>query len=215
MAGSILRKLFGAFFKSPAADALGDDYEATEDEVRDYVVRAVAEGFDDREALCARIYDCFEDSAAPKILDAIPAWVGDAIVAHRRAQQQWPLMTDCDKLDAAFHALEDEGVVARHHFTCCGTCGVAEIGDEIADTAYRGVDVTGYVFYHMQDTEHAVDGCGLYLNYGGVDDDAEQSIAIGHRVATAVRASGLDVDWDGSLSKRIGVSLDWKRRRVD
>jgi len=215
MAGSILHKLFGAFFKAPAPDEPDDVYESTEAEVRDYATRAVAEGFDDRDALCARVRDCFEDSATPGILTAIPTMVDAAILAHRQSQHQWPLITDCDKLDAAFLALEDEGIVARHHFSCCGTCGVAEIGDEIADVADRGVDVTGYAFYHMQDTEHAVEGSGLYLNYGGVDDDPEHSIAVGHRIAKAVRASGLDIDWDGSLDKRIGVSLDWKRRRVD
>ena len=118
-------------------------------------------------------------------------------------------------LDAAFAALEDEGIVARHHFTCCGTCGVAEIGDEIDAALARGVPVTGYTFYHMQDTESAVAGGRLYLNYGSLEDVERSCVGVGRRIVEVLQASGLQTGWDGSLSKRIGVALDWKRRRTD
>jgi hypothetical protein len=215
MANSILQKLFGSYFKSPAADAPGDAFASSEQDVREYAARAVAEGFDGREALCDNVRDAFEGDAADSSLDAIPEMIDAAIAAHRRDQQNWPIVTDCDKLDAAFAALEDEGIVARHHFTCCGTCGAAEIGDEIDATVARGHNVEGYTFYHMQDTERAVEGGGLYLNYGSVDNDDERSVAIGRRIARVMLASGLEIDWDGSLGKRIGVTLDWKRRRTD
>lgn len=215
MANSILQKLFGSYFKLPEAEASGDMFASGEQDVREYATRAVAEGFDDRDTLCKNVLDAFEGDAAVYILDAIPAMIDGAIAAHRRDQQNWPVVTDCDRLDAAFAALEDEGIVARQHFTCCGTCGVAEIGDEIDTVVARGHAVDGYAFYHMQDTESAVEGDGLYLNYGSIDDDDARSVEIGRRIATVIAAAGLEVDWDGSLGKRIGVRLDWKRRRTD
>jgi hypothetical protein len=48
-------------------------------------------------------------------------------------QESWPILTDFDRLELAFDMLEDEDIVARQHFTCCGTCGAAEIGIEMDD----------------------------------------------------------------------------------
>jgi hypothetical protein len=72
--------------------------------------------------------------------------------------------------------------------------------------------VRGYAFYHEQDTESAAGGGGLYLNYGSCDEGTEAAVAIGHEIVAALKAKGLDPDWNGSLEKRIGLPLDWKRR---
>ena len=70
----------------------------------------------------------------------------------------------------------------------------------------------GYTFFHMQDTERAVEGGGLWLNYGATDGGESPALAIGHRIADAFRAAGLAVDWDGDWNKRIHVPLQWQRR---
>lgn len=131
-----------------------------------------------------------------------------------REQASWPTPTDCDRLDAAFAALEQGGIVCRQHFSCCGTCGAAEIWDEIDTARGAGLDVRGYAFYHVQDTEAAVEGYGLYLNYGAVEDDEAPALAIAHEIVTTLEQHGLRVHWDGQWSRRISISLDWKRRRA-
>ena len=136
------------------------------------------------------------------------------IDALEKDQTSWPETTDYDRLHEAMLDLEKNGIVAREDFTCCGTCGVAEIGDEIQSFNQNGRTAKGFTFFHQQDTESAVQGYGLYLNYGtaqngGTDDD---SVKIGHEIAQTMKDHGLDVDWDGDLGKRIGVKLDWKRR---
>lgn len=73
--------------------------------------------------------------------------------------------------------------------------------------------VRGYAFYHMQDTESAVEGNGLYLNYGAVENGEVTAVGIAQEIAAARKQQGLKVDWDGTWAKRIGVSMDWKRRR--
>lgn len=75
-----------------------------------------------------------------------------------------------------------------------------------------GTRVRGYVFYHMQDTESAVEGGGLYLNYGAIQDGEAAAIGIGKEIAASLRQQGLQVE-DETWAKRIGVRLDWKRRR--
>jgi hypothetical protein len=70
-------------------------------------------------------------------------------------------------------------------FTCCGTCGAAEIGIEMDDFQdLSGREPKGYVFFHQQDTESAVESGSLYISYGAADATAspEENIAIGQRL---------------------------------
>lgn len=132
--------------------------------------------------------------------------------AERLAEQaDWPETTEADRVLAVFDALEADGITARPNFSCCGNCGVAEIGDEAAS------DARGYVFFHQQDTESAAAGGGLYMSYGTFAEESEDfekdTVAIGREVAAALTAGGLSVKWDGSVRKRIQVTpLDWRLR---
>ena len=65
------------------------------------------------------------------------------------------------------------------------------------------------------DTDHAVDGEGLYLSYGSVDEDRQAAVAIGHDVVTALTHRGLHPAWNGKLAFRILLPLRWQRRRDD
>ena len=58
-----------------------------------------------------------------------------AVTELTQEQATWPALTDYDRLKAALDTLETEGIVTRENFTCCGTCGAAEIGAEIEDFA--------------------------------------------------------------------------------
>lgn len=138
-----------------------------------------------------------------------------AVADLTREQARWPVLTDYDRLKAAFDTLEDEDIVARENFTCCGRCGASEIVDEIEDFAVEtGRRAKGYVFFHQQDTERAIEGEGLYFNYGTADPDwsEEKSLAIGARLFDVLKSVGLRPQWDGDLGSRIAVSFDWKRR---
>ncbi|GIJ99518.1 hypothetical protein Aspvir_001651 [Aspergillus viridinutans] len=69
-------------------------------------------------------------------------------------EASWPDQpTDVEKLENAFSRLEDEDhIICRMNFTCCGGCGNAEIGGEADESHIR------YCFFHQQDTEAAVKG---------------------------------------------------------
>lgn len=138
-----------------------------------------------------------------------------AVTELTEEQATWPALTDYDRLKAALDTLETEGIVARENFTCCGTCGAAEIGAEIEDfTGATGRPAKGYVFFHQQDTESAVDGHGLYFNYGTAEEEwtEAKSLAIGQRLFDALKSVGLTPDWDGTIDRRVAVSLTWQRR---
>lgn len=186
----------------------------TLDELRSYIERDVAAGFLTAEEIVQSAVDAMEEEADPSALALEAERIcAQAFAEHTAAQRTWPSVTDCDKLDQAFEDLEAGGVIARQNFTCCGTCGAAEIADEIAQLVAAGRKAVGYVFYHAQDTESAAEGHGVYLNYGSVEDSEEAALAIGHSIVRALRKYGLSPSWDGTMSRRIAVPLDWKRRR--
>ena len=132
---------------------------------------------------------------------------------HRRAQEMWATPTDCDKLDRAFANLEEQGIVARQNFACCMNCGQVEIADEIK-LAQKLRKIIGYTFYHMQDTASACETGSFWLAYGSLSRKDNDTAAVGHAVAEAIRSVGLNVEWDGSPDTRIRITgIDWKRRR--
>ncbi len=182
------------------------------DELRGYIARDLRGGYLGRDELIDNALDVL-DLQADEIMRAEAARIlEEEIASYRSVAAGWPAMTDYNRLEQAFARLEAEGVVCRQNFTCCGTCGVHEIGDEMESARQQGGAVRGYAFFHMQDTESAVDGHGLYLNYGAVEEGEVAALAVARSIADAFRASGLTVDWDGDLRKRIFVGLQWQRR---
>lgn len=115
-------------------------------------------------------------------------------------------------MDDAFANLSRSGIVSRQNFSCCGTCGVAEIGAEIELEQNKGSLVRGYAFYHMQDTESATTGHGLYLHYGSIEGTAETAVTVGREIVAEIAERGLATEWNGRIEDRIRVELDWKRR---
>lgn len=136
----------------------------------------------------------------------------EELAALLERQQEWPSITDCDRLNAAFAELESNGVLCRQHYSCCSSCGVVEIHEEIDNATKVGNGFRGYTFYSTQDTAIAMGGDGLHLDYGSTKPDEKASIRIGNEVASTLKAQGLEVDWDGTINRRIRVRLDWKRR---
>ncbi|MCC7250802.1 hypothetical protein [Hyphomicrobium sp.] len=185
-------------------------------QVHGFVRTAVARGdrtfADVLEEAVEYVLDEHEDADAETVERICEAEIDKAFAAHLAAQATWPEITDCDRLDRAFEALNDGGIVARHDFSCCQNCGLAEIGEEIQGAIDAGFDVSGFAFYHTQDTDNAAEGHGLYLTYGHVDGGEDNSVAVGRVIVDALRKAGLDTEWDGTLRKRIGVRLDWRRR---
>ena len=191
-----------------------DDSDVLE-EVRDHIRGEVAAGFDDPEAIATGALEMFVDDMDAATLEVeVPSILAEEMTRHKAEQDRWPESTDCDRLDAAFAALETKGVIARHHFTCCGTCGSTEIWDEIAAAEKAGITPRGYAFYHWQDTEHAVDGYGLMLNYGACVEGEAAALDVAGEIVRELEKHGLRTDWDGSWDRRIGVPMDWKRRRA-
>jgi len=204
-----------------AATAAGEPAPLDFDtELRTAITRDVGMGFMTEADIIAVEVEAFAEARPGEDLRPLVARLTrQLLLAHRRAQRTWPSPTDCERLDAAFAALEAEGILARQDYEDCQTCGHAAARRELAAAGER---TRGYVFYHQQDTESAYDTGELYLAYGAAAEACEGSqceperalVAIGNAVVAALRAQGLTVSWNGSGDTRILVSgLTWRRRR--
>ncbi|MFJ3514060.1 MULTISPECIES: DUF6891 domain-containing protein [unclassified Streptomyces] len=124
-------------------------------------------------------------------------------------QTGWAGETDPERLSRAFAELDAAGITARENFTCCRSCGEAEIGAE------GGPDARGFVYFHDQCTDSATAGHGLTLLYGGFDGTSATTAAVGREVVTALTRAGLPTRWDGDPGQSITVTpLTWHRRLV-
>jgi len=91
-----------------------------------------------------------------------------------------------DAIKTAFKALRRKGYFCRSNFTCCQSCGFAAVPEGRGDKV---------VFYHRQDVDDIEHEGGCFLAWAGN----------GHEIVAAMKATGLDVEWDGSEQKRIWV----------
>ncbi|WP_435209825.1 DUF6891 domain-containing protein [Streptomyces sp. bgisy034] len=176
-------------------------------EVEDRVRALLRCGYDDRAALAKAAEEYLVDGDSRPVSEAQARELVDRLWLERLDEQAaWEGVTDPERLTAAFRALEASGITARENFTCCRGCGTAEIGAERQDAR-------GFVFFHGQVVEHAAEGHGLALYYGGFDGSEETTAGIGQEVVAALDAAGLSTRWDGSPGTSISVTpLDWRRR---
>jgi hypothetical protein len=186
------------------------------DSLGGFVRSRVAEGFMGRDEIIDYAIEAMSDEfdAPPEELKvAVEQATDTALASHLVDQAAWPTPTDCDRLEEAFAKLESMGIVVRQNFACCSSCGRAEIWDEI-DSEARSRDVTGYTFFHQQDTERVAETGSLFLAFGSVSRDEEAAVGVGNLIVESLVAAGLGPAWNGNPATRIELaSLDWRRRR--
>src|SRR3954468_4220098 len=85
-----------------------------------YIRRDVLGGFAKLDDIVANALEVVADDYDSDALRPHALRVRAEVVAEQRAREaQWPAVTDWDRFDAAFGALEEAGVVCRHNFSCC------------------------------------------------------------------------------------------------
>ena len=127
--------------------------------------------------------------------------------AKSRAQEDWPPVTDCDKLEAAFSQLNQAGIIALHNVGYSQAQGLEEVNAEYLSCPRRG-----YCFYHFEDVARALQGEGLYLFYGSHDEQVEGVEQIGRELQQLFRDGGFQVEWNGSAEKRLLLHpFHWQR----
>ncbi len=136
----------------------------------------IASGFRSRDGLAEELVEYHDNIDLPADqTDRLAVSAVDIEWEVRLAEQAtWTHPGDHARVQAAFDALDAQAVVGRMNFTCCQTCGTAEIAEERtplpADEMRPGDDAFrewGFVFFHEQDAERlAEEPADLFLNFG-------------------------------------------------
>ncbi|MFC4159410.1 DUF6891 domain-containing protein [Chitinimonas lacunae] len=163
------------------------------------------------EELLAQLIE-HEGSEAGAELNAAELWaqLDQEWAAKSAAEADWPDRTDCDRLDEAFDQLESEGICCVHNAGHSVSDGFTEVAEALHE---RGSEnFYGYCFYSGHEIEHALDGAGLWLTFGDLNDNAERAYAVGRKVLSALVDAGLEPEWDGKPQSRVWLpELTWQR----
>ncbi|WP_030916618.1 DUF6891 domain-containing protein [Streptosporangium amethystogenes] len=183
-----------------------DEREKLDARIREVIVG----GYETRAQLAEIAQDYLVSGNRRPVSPEQARWLVDRMWLERVEEQaSWKGETDPERLSRAFTALEAAGITARENFTCCRTCGQAEIG------AAGSPDARGHVYFHSQCTDSAAAGHGLALLYGGFDGSSDTTASIGREIVAALRETGLSVEWNGDPRQAITVvPLDWRKRLV-
>ncbi len=177
-----------------------------------YILNAIRKwvwsGFYTADEIDFMIDDLLEDDAHEEFLrDAI----APELAKKSEAEKNWPAETDCERLDAAFVALETRNILCLQNAGFEMSDGHHEAFEVISD--HPGQRYIGYCFYHGQDLERAVDGGGLMLAFDHVDGDVPDKIRVGNALKEELERVGFKIDWSGAADQRINIAvIDWKRR---
>ena len=94
------------------------------------------------------------------------------------------------ELTKAFKDLRKARFFARQNFTCCQSCGWAEVPEKQSERA---------VFYHSQDNDDIEKGF-VHLAWSG---DGQLIVSILKKYFT-------DIEWDGTTAQRIKINFTLK-----
>jgi hypothetical protein len=178
-----------------------------------YILNAIKSwvwsGFYSPDEVDSMIDDIMENDADEAMLRAavVPEFDRKAV-----AEASWPDITDCDRLNQAFEALNSRGVIALHNAGYTMSDGISDVAEVLHERGRNGIK--GYCFYHGQDLERAVAGGGLTIAFGDLDNDQTKKTEVGRSVRDLLQAFGFAVEWNGDPETRLNIpTLDWKRRR--
>ncbi len=177
-----------------------------------YIIKAIHiwvwSGFYTPEEADAMIDDILEDDANEEMLRAA---VAPEFEKKQEAERSWPEITDCDRLDRVFAALDQRGVLCLHNAGYTMSDGHTDAAEVLAEEA-KG-RYFGYCFYHGQDVEHAVIGAGLMLAFDHVDGNVLDKLKVAEAMKEELEEAGFLLEWDGTPDMRINIPrFDWKRR---
>ncbi|MBU7579232.1 MAG: hypothetical protein KAF27_02000 [Porphyrobacter sp.] len=179
--------------------------------LRGQVSALVAGGFFNEDDLETYLADMAFDSDAAPHAAAVRDHARAEMAAKRAAEAGWPAVTDCDRIDRAFAALEASGILALHN----AGMTTSDAHGDAWDLINRDPKGTwrGFAFYHGQDVEQALAGRGLFIGFDAVAEGAAAKQAIGAAILAALTAQGLAGDWNNDPETRILVpTIVWQRR---
>ncbi len=181
---------------------------------------------------CREIYiddECPEDERE-EFVEFASDFMTRVVDEYITEQANWPLETDCDRLDRVEATLREQGILLWQVSPCCDTCSDAELPDRIdlLESRYPGFrdNCRGYSFFIDQSLPEMLaesTEVSLYLAFGWFSPDGsdiapevykENALSIAREVIDALRNEGFEVDWNGDFSRKFCLTMNWQRRSL-
>jgi hypothetical protein len=134
---------------------------------------------------------------------------------HQKDQKKFPEVTDCDKLDAAFADLEQQGILTAQNAGYTQSDGFEDINERYYRLSKKEQKAyVGFVFFHGQDLERVLEGGPLLFAFGSGKGDKKLDVKAGKLIQKALEAHGFKVKWNGKSDTRLEISkFTWQKRR--
>lgn len=132
------------------------------------------------------------------------------VEAHAREQEGFPEVTDTDRLDEVFAALDADGIVVGQNVGYT----MSDLRDDMWEELGERPDARGWIGFHGQDLERVLDGGPLMLGFAHRSDQDADFVVVAGEVRDRLVAAGFEVEWDGDAGERLAVhGITWQRRR--
>lgn len=129
-------------------------------------------------------------------------------------EKKWPKITHNDLLDKLFRKLNNSGFIALHNVKNFAS-GLDEATDIFQDQIEPKSSLQGFCFYQWQDTEVAINGGGLRISYGDLDNNKEFIIKIGNKLIEEIKKIFPKAEWNGDQEKKILIpNFKWRKRNI-
>lgn len=192
-------------------------------ELDEHIVPLVRAGYMTAEEIVEAVAESMDDDGVDGSSIDLDALVRAKMTERRREIDEARAggrPTAYDRLRDAFGHLEASGVLARENYWCCQTCAYAAIDEEVWQASDQGSPPRGYVLFHNQDTDRAVETGLLLLRYGGSTAEPEKEGAaaskrIGEELVAVLRARDFAPQWSGSPDDVVTLPIVWDRRPPD
>jgi hypothetical protein len=184
------------------------------EEVRDSIRSRIWSGYYDADGVFEGIIDDVWFDADDQDKKLLRDEIQREFQKKREAEQAWPDVSSCDRLDEVFESLRSKDILTQHRCGLTIQDGLHVIGDLYREAGGKRSGLVGYCFYHLQDMDAAMwEDIGLWLAYGSFPPNREQAVLTGQRIQEEFERAGLDVEWDGTADSRLLLkNFRWQRR---
>jgi hypothetical protein len=184
-------------------------------DTEEWIATMVRAGYLTASEIVDSVVDAGEDDDLPAE-DQLTAIV-EAMMQHRRQELAHGGRSSYERLRRAFEKMQENGLLARENYWCCQTCALSAISAEIEEGIERGEPLRGYVLFHSQDTDCAVEDGVLFLRYGGVTTEPARTAPmaakeIGGEIVALLRRADFRPEWSGSPEDVIHLPIEWDKR---
>lgn len=140
-------------------------------------------------------------------------FVDQAFVDHLRAQRQWPVRTDVDRLERAGQALALIGIPVFEGVGCCDGCLEYDGGDPYVwgHADHQDDKARAVVYFFDSDIELALLGESLWMSFAVREPSRTATVAA--EILEVLHAHGLDALWPDESVASIRVDMDWHCHR--